>query len=114
MCMAATEMSTGRRMSAGQAAQALATGGAQPAPVEPTMPALPQLPTLPTLPTMPAAQQPASVTTAIAGPQAATSAPTAKQGGANTRRRRSQGSGTSGLSIGSTQAAAGAGLNIGR
>ena len=82
-----------------------------------TLPTLPALPTLPTMPTttVQAAQAAAPVsTTAIAGPQAATAAPTARMGGTANRRRRKGDSGLGSLSIGSTQTAAGTGLNIGR
>jgi hypothetical protein len=74
---------------------------------------LPTLPPLPQMPQMPAIQPAPTASTALAGPRASTTAPTAKQGGRPNRRRRGR-EGMGSLSIGSTQSAAGSGLNIGK
>ena len=79
---------------------------------QPGLPPIPAMPQLPPMPAMPAAQSGPAARSALAGPRATTSAPTAKQGGRPSRRRGRDGMGS--LSIGSTQSASGAGLNITR
>lgn len=114
MCMA-TNVKTGERVSAGQALSRMAQEAAAPPPAAPAMTPLPPMPPMPTLPPMPTVQAPQipAASGAVAGPQATGAAPTAKQGGRPSRRRRG-GEGMGSLSIGSTQSAAGTGLNIGR
>lgn len=127
MCMATPTSNNGRRQSMGVLELEQITGGdtyrrigegmglipATPPAAPPPAPAPPAMPTLPQMPPMPAIQPAPTASSALAGPRASTSAPTAKQGGRLTRRRRGR-EGLGSLSIGSTQSASGAGLNITR